>query len=302
MTVYFYEKELFILKTNILKLFMFLVVITGISVCSIIPVYANEYDDLENQYSQIIEVEDNDEDNENNEEKNDNINPFNNILSFLNKSYFSYNQYGVANSFPIAFAQKSLLLTEQVPECPLYNQLDYPNVAYGKYGSLASHGCGLVCLSMASSYLLDEIQDPVVLAKQFGHYNTERGSYWILFEDSAEIMGLNLQERTWDTESVMKALANGQIVISLQSKGIFTSGGHFILLTGLTEDGKILVNDPNGRNYKKNQVMIEGFLNGFTEEQIFSHGGPYWIYAPKELSLKEKDTNMSLGLLLKLMK
>lgn len=175
------------------------------------------------------------------------------------------------------------LLEEEVSEVPLYNQLDYPHIPYGNYGSVASHGCGITCLSMVATYLLnDRSLTPDALAKQFGKYNTESGSYHILFEDSAEVLGLDLQERTYDTEKVMEALNNGQVVIALQGRGLFTGGGHFIVLTGVNEQGLITVNDPNGANYYKNRELIEGFEEGFTERQVFADGGPYWIYAKKD--------------------
>ena len=171
---------------------------------------------------------------------------------------------------------------KSIDSVPLYNQCDYPSTPYGKYGTIKSHGCGIVSLSMVATYLTDTIHSPVTLAKQFGNYNTENGSYWILFEDSAKELGLKLQERTNKTKDVVKALQNGQVVVALQSKGLFTSSGHFIVLTGMTEDGEILVNDPYGKNYTKNKTMIKGFAEGFTQEQIFENGGPYWIYEKKE--------------------
>lgn len=176
------------------------------------------------------------------------------------------------------------LIQEDVEEVPLYNQLSYPDVPYGNYGSVASHGCGITCLSMVSTYLLNDTSlTPDVLAKQFGRYNTEHGSYHILFEDSAEILGLDLQERTYNTDKVVEALQNGQVVIALQGRGLFTGGGHFIVLTGINEKGKILVNDPNGANYTKNSTLKKGFKDGFTQDQVFADGGPYWIYAKKEV-------------------
>lgn len=164
---------------------------------------------------------------------------------------------------------------------PLYNQRDYDDVAYGEYGTISSHGCGIVCISMVYTYLTDEYQSPEMLAKKYGNYNTPNGSYWSLFADSAEDFDLVLEEQTSSWKKVKEALQNGQIVISLQRKGIFTRGGHFIVLTGINEDGKIMVNDPNGSNWDKNETLREGFENGFKESQITNNGHMYWIYAPK---------------------
>ena len=173
------------------------------------------------------------------------------------------------------------LIKKEVPKIPLYKQTDYPNVPYGSYGSIASHGCGITCLAMVATYLSDEIYTPPQLAKQFGHYNTDRGSMWILFEDSAKKLDIDLQERTSDTKKVVKALKNGQIVIALQSTGLFTGSGHFIVLTGIKDNGRITVNDPNAGNYQKNSTLINGFKNGFSQSEVFANGGPYWIYEKK---------------------
>ena len=179
-------------------------------------------------------------------------------------------------------------LDRTIDKVPLFNQGDYPNVPYGNYGSIASHGCGIVSLAMVATYLTDEFHSPVDLAKRFGHYNTERGSYWSLFEDTSKVLGLGFQEQTYSWSKVKDALANGQVVVALQGRGLFTGGGHYIVLTGLTEDGKIMVNDPNGNNWMKDKVMIEGFMNGFTDQQITENGGPYWIYDKKPA----KDTTI----------
>ena len=100
-----------------------------------------------------------------------------------------------------------------------------------------------------------------------------------------------IQTNNWS--KVETALKNGQPVVSIQSTGLFTGGGHFIVLTGMTEDGKVLVNDPNGGNWRKNATMIEGFENGFTPSQIRASGGTYWIYQPKDevLALRAEMAN-----------
>ena len=171
---------------------------------------------------------------------------------------------------------------------PKFNQRFYDTTPYGNYGTVASHGCGIVCVSMIATYLTDSIHAPEIMAYQFGDYNTSGGSYWKLFQESAEELGLPFVKSDspngewYDWNTVKEALENGQPVVCLQKAGLFTRGGHYIVLTGITEDGKILVNDPNGDNWQKNATMIEGFTNGFTEKQIRADAVAYWIYGAKE--------------------
>ena len=166
---------------------------------------------------------------------------------------------------------------------PLYNQKDYPITPYGEYGTVSTHGCGLVCLAMVATYLHDQEYSIEELAVQFGSYNTKVGSKWILFEDSAKELNLDLRERTRSWDSAKAALQNGQVVISLQNEnGYFTDGGHFIVLTGINENNRITVNDPYGGNYTKNWIMVDGFANGFEEHYITCGGSVYWIYGKKK--------------------
>jgi hypothetical protein len=143
---------------------------------------------------------------------------------------------------------------------------------------------------MASSYLTDKMQSPVTLAKKFGSYNSEHGSYGSLFEAGAKKLGFGFQEQTTDTNKVIAALKNGQIVVSGQSVGLFTGGGHYILLTGMTEDGRIWVNDPNGNNYRKDKLK-DGFANGFTQEDVFRCSVSFWIFEPKTVTITSTTDN-----------
>jgi hypothetical protein len=86
-------------------------------------------------------------------------------------------------------------------------------------------------------------------------------------------------------EQAKAALENGQVVIALvNGDSMFTTGGHFIVLTGLTDDGKVLVNDPNGNNYKR---FPDKFENGFKPSEIYKGAVAYWIYGKKEVAPQE---------------
>lgn len=196
------------------------------------------------------------------------------------------------NNFQLELIKRELVKEVEKPtevvyeKVPLYLQTDYPDNPYGNYGTIASHGCGITSLAMVATYLTDIEYTPVVLAEQFGHYNTPRGSYWSLFKDSAKILELGRVKQTSDWSEVYNALKNNQVVIAVVgSDSIFTSSGHYIVLAGLTEDGKIIVNDPNGRNYKK-VVLSEGFENGFTEVEVYTGAKAFWIYEQKNFNEK----------------
>ena len=57
--------------------------------------------------------------------------------------------------------------------------------------------------------------------------------------------------------------------------GKFTSGGHFIVLRGITEDGKILVADP-GSQKRSNQKWDLSLILSQAKENAQA-GGPFWI-------------------------
>ena len=173
---------------------------------------------------------------------------------------------------------------EKITEVPHYLQQSYPYTNYGWHGTVSSHGCGITSCAMVYSYLLDYAIKPDELAEKYGGYNTEVGSSYTLFPDSAEDFGLEMQVSYSWTE-VEDALKRGCVVIAnVQSDTIFTQGGHFIVYYGITEDGKILINDPNIYNYGQwsGNALKEGFKNGF-DQKYCKYSFPCWIYEPKDV-------------------
>ena len=174
---------------------------------------------------------------------------------------------------------------EKITEVPHYIQHYYRDVRYGGHGSVATHGCGITCLAMAYTYLLDEEITPAYMAEQFGRYNTEVGSDWGLFTASGEFFGLNVV-KTHQWPEALEALENGHLVVAQANPdSIFTDGGHFILLCGLTDEGKIIVKDPSIYNYslESSYILKEGFENGFNHENVKYNCCPFWILRLKDL-------------------
>ena len=189
---------------------------------------------------------------------------------------------------------------EKVPEIPLYNQKDYADVPYCVNGNLAEDGCGIVTYSMLLSYLFDDEQDytPEILAKKYeGTYGGAWGTSYKMFDETPKSYGLEVEKcYAWEgwvkEDKIVNALKNNQPVVAyVGKKSGLTGSGHYVLLTGITEDGKILVNDPNGDNYQKSSLQ-DGFDNGF-DIKTFSKDteSGYWIFPSKKDVLKNAAGN-----------
>lgn len=163
-------------------------------------------------------------------------------------------------------------------DVPLLFQTDYPDIPFS-HGTVYTSACGVSCAAMVISYLDNTIVTPGELGLQFntpGCSNVER------MEQALDYFGVQC-EVSYDWEDVYSALADEQVVISLQGPGLFTECGHFIVLTGINESGLITVNDPYEPHYTNGLERIQGFENGFTEDQVKAHSGVFWIIEKKEL-------------------
>ena len=170
---------------------------------------------------------------------------------------------------------------ERFPDMPLYLQQDYPDAPFGNY-KLSTHGCGITTLAMVASYLADDELTPAELAARYGYYCGERGSEIVMFDDTPAELGFHLQNRSHSWPEMNQALCNGQVVVSLQWGGYWTRGGHYIAMTGLTDDGNYVVRDSNLLNYKRVQRHAQ---DNHSQNSISEAGQYYWIYEPKVTSI-----------------
>ena len=128
--------------------------------------------------------------------------------------------------------------------------------------NIAQGGCSVACLAMVISYLrsgtrrngwISPGQIVHKIRNRFGdanHFYCEGvGQYSTIFPAVAELYGLRCEDVPLD--GIPSLLRSGVPVIMSCSRGVFTNGGHFIVLTGITEDGRLCVNDPtySHRNY-----------------------------------------------------
>lgn len=167
---------------------------------------------------------------------------------------------------------------------PYYNQTDirWGSNSYGN-STIFSGGCGPTSLAMVVSGLIGQRITPDIVADwsyRNGHRAEGSGSYWSLMTEGGKNYGLNVEAVSRkDPNSIIKALSEGNPVIVSMGKGHFTSGGHFIVLRGITADGKILVHDSasverSNKEWDLSIIMNESSTNGGR------NGSPFWIFKP----------------------
>lgn len=156
---------------------------------------------------------------------------------------------------------------------PLYFQTDYPNDVYGE-GTVSSNGCSAACLAMLATYLTGHEYLPDEMARYFGdsaENNIAR------LENGSDVMKLPYTKAT-NWYDARTALKQGKVVVALMnSRSLFTNSQHFIILTGLNEKGKIMVNDSYEPNYEKWDIK-KGLREGFNEGDIMLGYEGAWIY------------------------
>ena len=122
---------------------------------------------------------------------------------------------------------------------------------YASYGSenIGMGGCGPTSLSMVATGLTGNTSfTPKYVADMsvnMGYYVDEVGTDWTLMTAGASELGINSAQLTnWSEDTLKSELSAGHPIICSMGPGDFTNQGHFIVLSGLTEEGKVLINDP----------------------------------------------------------
>jgi hypothetical protein len=133
---------------------------------------------------------------------------------------------------------------------PQLTQFDsrWGNVDYGGL-PLGVTGSGPTCLSIAYMGLTGSGDktpaDVAQVATDAGCASGDSGTTGTFFVDKASDLGLSSSSLSVDTTSLTGALKDGKVVICLVKSGSLTSETHYVLVTGLNENGTANVWDPS---------------------------------------------------------
>ena len=141
--------------------------------------------------------------------------------------------------------------------------------------TIRTDGCGIVAFAMAASYLLERSVEVPELVKWAGRRFaglSGRGTRGVFFVKASEAYGLSCRP-TNDLDEALRALSGGCPVIyyTKKSGGIFSDIPHYLVLSGITEEGRVLIHNPNGMNDGKDFPIetIERFRARSIREKSF---------------------------------
>lgn len=131
-----------------------------------------------------------------------------------------------------------------------YSQLDsrWSSKMYSSVGNpnqtIGSSACGPTCASMVVTATKGAITPDTMcdLFVKYGYRSANNGTYWSAFRFVADTFNIGYQETT-DIQRALQLLESQNYVVASCGNGLFTTGGHFILLTKV-ENGMIEIYDP----------------------------------------------------------
>lgn len=151
-----------------------------------------------------------------------------------------------------------------------YSQLDnrWKNNLYTVIGdntqTIGRSGCGPTCAAMIVSSIKGHIT-PDKMADLFikgGFRSRNNGTYWSAYRKIADEFDIGYEE-TASFSRALELLKNNNYIIASCGNGLFTTGGHYIVIVGI-EGNTLKIYDPylyNGKfniSTRRGKVIVEG--------------------------------------------
>lgn len=147
----------------------------------------------------------------------------------------------------------------------------------GKGMNFAKAGCGPTSAAMVLSSVTGQEINPMETlkyAQENGFTDATRGTRSDFFASVGAQYGVNMVQTGNDADAIKQQLAmNRPVILRGEGGKAYTKGGHYIVATGLTKDGKIKVNDPMSKQrsvaYDANTLM-KNTTSGFVARKGFA--------------------------------
>lgn len=158
------------------------------------------------------------------------------------------------------------------------NDPEWKEKLYGN-DPIGVYGCGPTTMAMVVNSLGAGQTDPEKMAAfcaESGYWAPKSGSYHNIVQGVAAAFGLTYSAPiSLSTDELTKRLSDGEIAVALMGPGHFTDTGHFIVLRGISKDGKVLVADPISRTRSLSEWDAQLIIDELSMSR--SSGAPLWF-------------------------
>ncbi len=141
----------------------------------------------------------------------------------------------------------------------------------GQKKSVATSGCGAVCIAMAAAALVNSAETPGTLF-QWAYDNGQYFGDGLGHEAMSQLAAHCGMRGEWldnQAEGILDAIRSGRLVVAHMGPGTFTKNGHYILLYGIDGDGLIRLNDPYSFERSQETYPIDLILREVKTSRAF---------------------------------
>lgn len=190
-----------------------------------------------------------------------------------------------------------------------YSQIDsrWSNKMYSSVGdrsqTIGTSGCGPTSSAMVVSSIKGTITPDTMasLYTQYGYRSANQGTYWSAFKWTADVFNIGYSECYRLDDAVAKLKDNHYIIVSC-NQGLFTYGGHFIVLTGV-EGNYIKVYDPylyNGKfdvSSRRGKAEVRGNTVYVSIDNFRNYANyqKFFCFKNDRTDIKENTTNVVIS-------
>ena len=165
-----------------------------------------------------------------------------------------------------------------IDSVPQYYQNDYPDEPYS-FSDVAQSGSSMTALAMVATYMTDYEYYPDQMADWLAHF---LGGDYQRLEYGSDLLGLSWK-RAENIHEAVQAVGEGKTVILMfNGDNMFTWKEHYVVLTGMNDEGRIMLMDTNRDHYEKNWLK-QFYEGGFTEEDLMRKYSCAWIYDKSQM-------------------
>lgn len=187
-----------------------------------------------------------------------------------------------------------------------FSQIDsrWKNIMYSSIGdetqTIGTSGCGPTCASMVVTSIkgLYNPQQMSNLYMKYGYRSANNGTYWSAFRFTADVFDIDYTETVY-LDKACELLQEGYYLITGCGNGLFTTGGHFVMLYGY--DGTyIKVYDPYLYSGKFNtasrrgKAIVDGNTVLVTKDNFraYANYGTFFCFKNDRTDVKENTTDV----------